>query len=372
MSDAYLPGLTVSELTMIRKVRRLPLQGEVLAQQGSTVTPERKVAQTFIPGRPHLVAVSNLLNIEPSELSEVMVKSVGDSVREGEVIGRYSAFFGLFRGQCQSPATGTVEHISPVTGQVTIREPAVPVAVAAYISGTVTEVLPGEGVVVETPAALIQGIFGIGGEGCGTLRVAVKKPSDILTARQILDGDRGRILVGGSLVTAEALKRAGEVGVVGLVSGGILDRDIHDYLGYEIGVAITGHEDIPLSLVVTEGFGEIPMAEKTFALLHKLTGETASINGTTQIRAGVLRPEVVVARPGGNIIQQEETATGLEIGTRVRVIRTPWFGHLGAVSKLPIQLQKIESEAKVRVLEVQLDTGQQVTVPRANVEILAE
>lgn len=372
MSDAYLPGLTVSELTMIRKVRRLPLQGEVLVQLGMKVTPEERVAQTFIPGRPHLVPVSNLLNIEPSEMDEVMVKAVGDSVKEGEVIGRYSSFFGLFRGQCQSPAAGIVEHVSSVTGQVTIREPAMPVAVSAYISGTVTQVLPGEGVVVETPAALIQGIFGIGGEGCGKLRVAVKKPTDTLTARQILDGDRGRILVGGSLVTADALKRAGRVGVVGLVCGGVLDQGIHDYLGYEIGVAITGHEDIPLSLVVTEGFGNIPMAEKTFALLQRLAGETASINGTTQIRAGVLRPEVVVAWPGGTVVQQEVAATGLEIGTRVRVIRTPWFGHLGAVSKLPVQLQKIESEAKVRVLEVQLDTGQRVTVPRANVEILAE
>lgn len=371
MSDAYLPGLTVSELTMMRKVRRLPLRGEVLVQQGSKVVPEQKVAQTFIPGRPHLVAVSNLLRIEPSEMDEVMVKSVGDSVRQGDVLGRYSSFFGLFRGQCQSPATGTIEHVSSVTGQVTIREPAVPVAVTAYISGTVTEVLPDEGVVVETPAALIQGIFGIGGEGCGKLRVAVKNPTDTLSARQILAGDRGRILVGGSLVTADALKRAGEVGVVGLVSGGILDKDLHDYLGYEIGVAITGHEDIPLSLVVTEGFGQIAMAAKTFALLQRLAGETASINGTTQIRAGVLRPEVVVARPGIATGQAETAATGLEMGTRVRVIRTPWFGHLGAVTKLPIQLQKIESEAKVRVLEVQLDTGQRVTVPRANVEILA-
>ncbi|HPZ89937.1 MAG TPA: hypothetical protein PLL81_01110 [Bacillota bacterium] len=372
MSDAYLPGLTVSEATIIRKVRRLPLKGEVLVERGMRVEPETVVARTFIPGRPHLVPVANLLNIEPAEVEEVMLKAVGDPVEEGEVIARYSAFFGLFRGQCQSPAAGTIEHISPVTGQVTIREPAVPVAVKAYISGVVTEILPREGVVVETPAALAQGIFGIGGEGCGRLRMAVKQPDEVLTARHIRDDDRGRILVGGALVTAEALRRAEEAGVTGLVCGGILDKDLHEYLGYEIGVAITGHEDISLSLVVTEGFGKLPMAAKTFALFQKLEGQTASINGTTQIRAGVLRPEVVVSRPGIAAAETETVATGLEIGTRVRVIRTPWFGRLGVVSALPVQLQKIESEARVRVLEVTLDTGQRVTVPRANVEILAE
>lgn len=372
MSDAYLPGLTVSELTLISKVRRLPLQGEVLVQAGDRVEPDTVVAQTFVPGRPHLVPAANLLNIDPGDLAHAMHKQIGDSIKAGELLASYSALFGLFRGKCQSPATGVVEHISAITGQVTIREPAAPVAVRAYVSGTVTKVLPQEGVVVETPAALVQGIFGIGGERCGKLRMAAKSPNETMTARHIKDDDRGCILVGGALVTAAALEKAGEVGVAGIVCGGVLDKDLRDYLGYEIGVAITGHEDISLSLVVTEGFGKIPMAEKTFALLKKLEGQTASINGTTQIRAGVLRPEVVVARPGA-VPKEEKTAQGgLEIGTRVRVIRTPWFGALGAVTQLPVQLQKIESEALVRVLEVRLDDGRLVTVPRANVEILAE
>ena len=370
MSDAYLPGLTVSELTPVCKVRRLPLKGEVPVKAGERVEPDTVVAQTFVPGCPHLVAASNLLNIEPGELPSVMLKKVGDRVQAGEVIARYSAFFGLLKGRCQSPATGVVEHVSAVTGQVMIREPAVPVAVKAYISGTVTRVMPGEGVEVETTAAFIQGIFGIGGEGSGKLRLAVNDPGEILSPRQIKEEDRGCILVGGSLVTAASLRRAEEAGVTGIICGGILDKDLHDYLGYEIGVAITGHEDIPLSLVVTEGFGRIPMAQKTFTLLRKLDGQQASINGSTQIRAGVLRPEIVVPRKGAEMTK-EVAATGLEIGTRVRVIRNPWFGKLGKVTGLPVELQKIESEALVRVVQVGLEGGRRVTVPRANVEILS-
>ena len=37
-------------------------------------------------------------------------------------------------------------------------------------------------------------------------------------------------------------------------------------LGYNLGVAITGSERVGLTLVITEGFGEVPMAERTFAL----------------------------------------------------------------------------------------------------------
>lgn len=371
MSDAYLPGLTVSPLTTVSKTRRLPIKGKVQVTTGQRVEPSTVVAETFVPGRPHMVPASNLLNIEPGELSKAMMKKVGDRVQAGEVMARHTAFFGLIRGQCQSPATGVVEHISDVTGQVVIREPPVPVVVKAYISGVVTKVLPEEGVEVEAAAALIQGIFGIGGEGSGKLAMAVKNPGEVLTPRHIKAEHGGCILVGGSLVTAATLRRAEQVGVRGIICGGILDKDLSDYLGYEIGLAITGHEDIPLAVVVTEGFGEMPMAQKTFSLLSTLEGMEASINGSTQIRAGVLRPEIVVPREGKGTVQ-EAAATGLEIGGRVRLIRNPWFGKLGKVTGLPVALQQIESEARVRVVEVELDEGKKVTVPRANVEILAK
>ena len=77
------------------------------------------------------------------------------------------------------------------------------------------------------------------------------------------------------------------------MTGGFDYDDIKALLGYEVGVAITGNEELGLTLVVTEGFGEIQMAPGTFALLKKHAGRRASINGATQIRAGVIRPEVV-------------------------------------------------------------------------------
>ena len=159
MSDAYLPGLTVSEATIIRKVRRLPLKGEVLVERGMRVEPETVVARTFIPGRPHLVPVANLLNIEPAEVEEVMLKAVGDPGGGREVIARYSAFFGLFRGQCQSPAAGTIEHISPSPARLPSASRRCRWRSKHIFPGVVTEILPREGVVVETPRRTGPGHF---------------------------------------------------------------------------------------------------------------------------------------------------------------------------------------------------------------------
>ena len=62
--------------------------------------------------------------------------------------------------------------------------------------------------------------------------------------------------------------------------------------------AITGQEEKGITLVVTEGFGDLAMAERTFELLRGCAGMRASVNGATQIRAGVLRPEIIIPRPG--------------------------------------------------------------------------
>ena len=74
--------------------------------------------------------------------------------------------------------------------------------------------------------------------------------------------------------------------------GGIVEKELIELLGYEIGVAITGDEAVGFTLVLTEGFGEIEMAQKTFELLKSLEGRDGSINGA-QATAGQCAPITV-------------------------------------------------------------------------------
>jgi hypothetical protein len=57
-------------------------------------------------------------------------------------------------------------------------------------------------------------------------------------------------------------------------------------------------------------------------------------------------------------------------GSPVRIIREPGFGRIGHVKSLPTGVQAIESEATVRVVEVQFPGGEAAIVPRANVEAI--
>ena len=84
-----------------------------------------------------------------------------------------------------------------------------------------------------------------------------------------------------------------------IVSGGLDDADLEQFLGYNLGVAITGSEALGLTVIVTEGFGDIAMARRTHTLLTAHEGDDVSVNGTTQIRAGVIRPEIVMPLAAG-------------------------------------------------------------------------
>lgn len=373
MGSAYTPGLTVSQDIVVRRVRRLPIKGEVLVKEGDKVDPTKAVARAMLPGLLQTVKVGDLLGVEAKEIKQYLSVGEGDAVTKGQLVGQTPGLFGKwFKQNAVCEFDGTIESVSELTGSMLVREAPIPVDITAYIEGKVAEIMPEEGAIIETRGAMVQGIFGVGGERYGTIRVATSGPNEVLDVQHIKDNDAGMILVGGSGVTLSALRKASDVGALGIIVGGVKDSDLIEFLGYDIGVAITGQENISLTLVVTEGFGFLAMADRTFNLLKLIEGQKASINGATQIRAGVIRPELIA--PNDQATGTTSIATSgqdLGVGASIRIIREPYFGRLGTVTDLPAQLMVVESGTEVRVLKAKLDNGEEVVVPRANIEIIA-
>jgi hypothetical protein len=358
----------------MHQVRRLlPIPGDVLVKVGDEVGAEDVVAETFMPGDITPLNIANLLSLPPADVPECMLKNEGDRIEIDEPLARTRGIFGLLKNTLKSKVAGTVETISSVTGQVMVRGEPEPVQVRAYLTGRVVDVLPDEGCVIEADVTFIQGIFGIGGETYGRIVMACASHEQELTADLVKPVMANCIIVGGARMTDEAISRARDIGAVAVVSGGMDDEDLRDFLGYDLGVAITGTEDVNLTIIVTEGFGEIAMARRTFDLLASRAGADASLNGATQIRAGVMRPEILIpltgeARTRDAVAEQE--AGQLNVGRTVRIIRDPYFGLIGSVHALPPEPQTLDSGSKARVLEVKLDSGESVTIPRANVELI--
>ena len=365
MSKSYTPGLKILEKTSIDKDRILPLKGKVHVEEGTMVDANKIVASTEIPGNVQMVNIANELNIDPDQVSDCMLCKVDEQIKKGQVIARSKGLFGFFKSEVNSPLDGTIGNISDVTGQVIISEKPFPIEVDAYIPGKISNIFKKEGVLVSSYGMLIQGIIGIGGEKKGYI-----KSIDTLDIDKS-DNLQDKIIIMKSTLTYDFYKKINALDAKGVVCGGIDYSTLTKILKKPLGVAITGMEDTT-TIIVTEGFGQIEMANRTYELLNKKDGQFASINGATQIRAGVMRPEIFIGSDTDEQSVESFNEDSLAISTKstVRIIREPFFGKIGKVTNLPSELVKIDTETTSRVAEIEFEDGSKEIIPRANLEVI--
>jgi hypothetical protein len=369
MANISTPGLIVSPRAKIRRSRVLPIKGDVLVEQGQIVQARDIVAKSELPGYLHPLNAAAMLGVSASELKGSMTAKEGDRVSVGQVLGETKSFFGVFKNTILSPVEGTLESVSALTGQVMLREAPKPIELRAYAPGEVVQVIESTGVVIQSEVVLVQGIFGLGGETFGKLMIAGDGSFEPVTADHIAPEHRDAVLLVRGSIELGAMQRMIDIGVRGAVAASADGFDLMKIAGREINAAATGDEQIGFTLVLTEGFGDLTMAPGAYDLLCGLEGADVSINGTTQIRAGVIRPEIMA--PLRDRAENASFTTYSEPG-KVRVIRGIKFGAQGRIKSAPEQPRRIGSGAEVLVFEVDLDDGTDIAVPRSNVETMHE
>jgi len=114
-AHAYTPGLKVKKSTIVEKMRRLPLLGDVYPKVGDKVNYSDVIARTEISGDPEIVKLSMVMGLEPEDTPKYMLKKIGDKVEAGETLAFYKALFGLIKKEVKAPVSGTLESFSEVT-----------------------------------------------------------------------------------------------------------------------------------------------------------------------------------------------------------------------------------------------------------------
>lgn len=366
MPNLFRSGLIISSSIQVEKLRRIPPTGQVLVQEGQTVDFDQTVGYMNPQGYVVNVNLASEINVSPFDVPGSMLVPVGAAIRRGEIIAAHRTFYTL--REYASPEDGILESVSPYTGRISIR--AYPLAVRAMYPGVVSRIIPGEGVLITSQGALLQGIFGIGGYQAGQLLVVTKSENQPLTPDLIQPEHEGCIIAAGGEPSLESLERAKRFGVRGIIVGGIHKSVLDAFLGYSLGTAVTGLERT-VAIVVTEGFGRVPMLESTFALLTSLHGFFAILNGATQVRAGIVRPEVYIPHVGEPWPRSSQNPEGLQAGQLVRLIRRPRFGQLATIVDARAFPHQLASGIQVLAIKVHLlHTGQDIIVPVANLEAI--
>ncbi|NLY53629.1 MAG: hypothetical protein GX060_03255 [Firmicutes bacterium] len=246
----------------------------------------------------------------------------------------------------------------------------------AWLSGKVVKVQAGQEVTIRAYAHVVLGAYGIGGEAGGLLYVAAG-PQETLPVAAVDDNWRQKVVVAGATASVDLLRAAQQAQAAAVVVGYMPFALLADFMSGDVTVGFTGDEDLGFTIILTEGFLPSQMAEGTFRTLQQLEGRYASVNGTTHIRAGVIRPEIIVCEPEQNWPVTDVRVGGessLEVGqgSLVKLLREPRRGAIGRVLELPKERQVVASGASVLVARVQLQSGEEITVPIANLQVLEE
>lgn len=379
----YVPTGTPPLITnaMARIERRLPHPGEVLVRVGQRVEPEEIIARAFVPGTPKIVNLARALMITPALVERAMIREVGNKVSRGEVLARSSRLGGRV---CLAPVSGVIVAVDSETGYVTISPDPEEFTMQATVRGLVMEVMPGQGVRIEAPAAQVYGAFGFGSERSGVLQLKATDPSEELLPDSITAKYAYGIIVGGSCITAAALRRAVKEQVRGVIVGGIEETELRAFLGWaslsdwrpEAAswrlAAPPPEQPFELTLVVTEGFGRHSMSAPLFELLAMHDRQEVLIEGVTQLRAPLRRPRVVIplsSRTAG--VQLDPPRPQLRVGATVRLLDSEHMGQVGRVRFISAGPRRLASRVRTMVVETLLEDGSILTLPRTAVEVLS-
>lgn len=317
---------------------------------------------------PLVLDVPALLGVRPMLVGDCLRVISGTAVIPDQVVALRRV--GRQTMLVQSSVYGKVSSI--VDGVITIKPLHVRTELAAYLAGRVSQVLPGQGVVIRAFAYLLQGQYGVGGEAGGELLV-VGNPDSELQPSQITAEMQNKVVIAGATASLQAMRQAAAAGAKALVMAHLPLRTLLEFTGHSGTVGLTGDEDVPLTVVLTEGFSPAAISDRVYSTLAALNGRYAAVNGTTHIRAGVIRPEIVICEPNwpDPALQPPDRQPEIGLGSAVRITREPFAGQVGRVVELPPRRQLIATGSEVRVAGVQLATGV-VTIPVSNLEIWTE
>lgn len=341
-------------LTTILRERLLPGPGRLLARQGQKVAPRDVLAQAVLAPEHIMLDIARGLQVAPNQIEKYLEHKVNDAVNEGDVIATGPR--GLMRRVVRAPCDGRIVQIR--NGQALLRKDTGQFELLAGYPGIVKELVPERGALIEASGGLIQAAWGNGHVDLGLLQVLAAEPGEPLTPGRLDVSMRGAMVMGGPVAASEVLQVAAEIPLRGMIISS-LAVDL-----------IQMAEKLPFPLIVTEGFGSLPMNSAAFTLLKTSQNRDVTINAERFAWDSAMRPEILISLPSGAFGGPPPLPKAFAPGQQVRILRAPYLSQVGVIQALLPGLTTLASGVQAPAADVRLDTGSRAVVPLANLEVL--
>ncbi len=340
-------------ITAIHRRRMLPVPGRVLVRKGQKVNATDTVAETNLNPEHFLLEIGRGLGVSAGKADVYIQRHAGDQVSEGDVI---AGPVGLGRRVVRAPKNGRI--VVAGGGQVLMEIASPPFALKAGMPGVVTELIDERGVEIETIGSLVQGVWGNGRIDSGLLNVLAGSPQDLLTSDRMDVSQRGTVLLCGHCAEPEALTAAAEIPVKGIILASI-----------DTGL-IPAALKMRYPILVIEGLGSCAMNAMAYKLLSTSDRREVAVNAEAWDRMGNNRPEVVIPLPASSQLPLTTEVVKFIAGQKVRVVGVLHKAIIGTLATVRPGLTALPSGIRAPAADVKLDTGENIVVPLANLEVL--
>jgi hypothetical protein len=349
----FAPVLHVLPLTTIVRKRVLPVAGKVNMHVNQRVNPTDVVAEANFAREHVLLDVARTFGISAEAADKLIRVKEGESLAQGALVAEKS---GLIPRKIKTPRAGRVMIVG--SGQILMEVGDTHIELRAGLPGVVTQVIPDKGVVISTAGALVQGVWGNGRIDNGLMISLLEKPDDVLSAGRLDVSLRGSVILAGQVRDLDTLKAAAELPVRGLILASMPSS------------LITSAYQMRYPILVTEGFGALPMNSAAFKLLTTNNKREATVNAEHFDRYTGGRPEVIIPLPVSSEPNEPNPFETFAVGQPVRMRRPPYAGLVGTITNLPAGLSLLPSGLRATSADVKLENGENVLVPLVNLEVV--
>jgi len=338
--------------TIIRQ-RLLPIKGTVLVRMGQRVSPADIVAEA-VWAREHIfLDVARTFNLPADQADQLIRCKPGDKLPAGTVVATSG---GIVPKTVKAPRESRV--VASGGGQVLLESGESRMELRAGIGGNVTQIIADRGVEIQTAGALIQGVWGNGRVDTGVMINLAEKPETVLTASRLDVSMRGSILIAGEVHDEDALRAAADLQVRGLIIGSLYPS------------LIAAAREVRYPIVVTEGFGNLPMNAAAYRLITTNVKREATLNAEAFDRYSGSRPEVIIPLPTSTPPAVPHDVEAFAPGQTVRLRRQPAAGQIATLMGLHDTPATFPSGLRAPAAEVRLENGEQLVIPLVNLEVV--
>jgi hypothetical protein len=339
--------------TNIKRERVLPIAGHVYVRRMQKVSPTDVIVAAPLMPRYMLLDISQGLNVPPTRADELLQRRSGDELSKDDII---AGPVGVLQRVIRAPAAGLVRIAGE--GKV-LYEIASPYhELQAGLEGTVTNIIPERGAIIETKGALVQGVWGNGKVTFGVIQPVSNDLLQELVPEQLNISFRGAIVTAGFCRRPEVLELAGSIPIKGLVLGS-LSSDL-----------VPAASSVSYPILVIDGFGTSPMNSAAEKILTSNKDKNVALNAQKYDPFLGHFPEIIISnsvKSDLNIPVETET---LKVGKKVIMVNSPHSPQIGTVDRINYGRHTLPSGIKTSTVDISFGADQKATVPVTNIEII--